>query len=202
MSESPDGAVDRALTTVAEIRARCNRPGADAAAIMRGITELEFRAFGISATVATRHTDQSVEHLTRQAVTLLVHLGAATNYDFAVGAQRLVIIGARMVWKLAMNADGAATSEIEARAAISAPMAPARWRTVAGIRVLEMERVEVLGPDDLSDQELRAAPWWPDVDCWRLGRRRNGEIVVFDAGEFGPGHRRLLPDRYQALLPH
>lgn len=97
-----------------------------------------------------------------------------------------------------MNADGEATSDIEARAAIPAPVAPARWQTVAGIRVLEMERVEVVRPDDLSDHELRAAPWWTDVDCWNLGRRRTGELVVFDAGQFGPAHRRLLPDRYLA----
>lgn len=200
MSESPADAVDRLLGTVAEIRARCGRPDADAVAIMEGLTELEFRAFGLSATVATRRRDRDVQHLTRQAVTLLAGLGAETNYDFAVGAQRVVILGARSVWKLAMNADGEATSDIEARASIPAPVAPARWHTVAGIRVLEMERVEVVRPDDLSDQELRAAPWWTDVDCWNLGRRRTGELVVFDAGQFGPAHRRLLPDRYLARV--
>lgn len=200
MSECPADAVDRLLGTVSEIRARCGRLDADAEAIMHGLTELEFRAFGLSVTVATRRTEQPLEHLTRQAVTLLARLGAETNYDFAVGAERLVILGARSVWKLAMNADGEATSDIEARAAIAAPVAPARWQTVAGIRVLEMERVEVIRPDDLSDQELQAVPWWTDVDCWNLGRRRTGELVVFDAGEFGSAHRRLLPDRYRARL--
>lgn len=89
------------------------------------------------------------------------------------------------------------TSNIEA----PAPVAPGRWQTVAGIRVLEMERVELVGPDDLSDRELSAAQWWPYVDCWKMGRRRTGELVVFDAGQFGPGHLRLLPDRYRARLP-
>ena len=59
-----------------------------------------------------------------------------------------------------------------------------------------MEKVEVVSPDDLTDEELRANPWWTDVDGWELGRRRTGQLVVFDAGEFGPAHRAHLPDRY------
>ncbi len=99
----------------------------------------------------------------------------------------MVIMGTESVWKLDLNAEGDATSETEATAAISAPVAPARWRTIAGIRVLEMERVEVVDQDALTDAELRSAPWWTDVDGWKLGRRRTGDLVVFDAGQFGPG---------------
>lgn len=47
-------------------------------------------------------------------------------------------------------------------------------------------------------RSLGARRRWTDVDCWNLGRRRTGELVVFDAGQFGTAHRRLLPDRYLA----
>jgi hypothetical protein len=60
-----------------------------------------------------------------------------------------------------------------------------------------MERVTVVEPDDLTDEELLANPWWTDVDGWTLGRRRTGQLVVFDAGQFGPAHRAYLPDRYR-----
>lgn len=165
------------------------------------LSTLELHAFLVAGGIRLRRCDRPVDVLQRQALTLLVLLGEASGYEFGHGATRVVIIGRDAVWKLALNSHGDSISDIEARAAISAPVAPARWRTVAGIRVLEMERVEVVDPDDLGDDELAANPWWTDVDGWLFGRRQSGELVVFDAGQFGPGHRMILPDRYRARLP-
>jgi len=167
---------------------------------MARLTDLERSAWLLASGITLRRWDRPVEVLIRQAITLLVWLGRDNGYMFVHGATRTVIIGTDTVWKLALNSLGDKASEIEATAAIPAPVAPARWQTIAGIRVLEMERVELIEPDELSDDELAANPWWTDVDAWQLGRRRTGELVVFDAGQFGPGHRETMPDRYRARL--
>ena len=164
---------------------------------LAGLSIIELQAFCVWLALRRGHTTKPVDRLTKDALTVLVALGADTGYDFDAGSQRIVIIGAESVWNLAMNPDGEATSNLEAAAAIAAPVAPARWTYVAGVRVLEMERVTVVEPDDLTDEELLANPWWTDVDGWTLGRRRTGQLVVFDAGQFGPAHRAYLPDRYR-----
>lgn len=169
-------------------------------AVLEDLSVLEFQALGVWLGLRGRDATKPIDDLTRDALTLLVTLGADTNYDFDIGAERIVIIGSETVWKLALNTRGDVTSNVEAAAALSAPIAPARWTYVAGIRTLEMERVEIVTPDDLADEELQDNPWWTDVDGWKLGRRRTGELVVFDAGLFGPNHRVHLPYRYRARI--
>jgi hypothetical protein len=191
--------VEQLLQRIAEVRA-CDRGGGEFAAELRALSDIELRALGVWLTLRRQPHDKPTDLITRQALTLLVLLGADTGYAYAAGVERIVILGPQAVWKLSLNHAGDITSETEAGAAIAAPVAPARWRTIAGIRVLEMERVEVVRPDALTDEELRNAPWWTDVDGWQIGRRTTGELVVFDAGEFGPAHRSIMPDRYRVRL--
>lgn len=161
---------------------------------------LDRHAWRLAAGITLRACDRPVDVLIRQAITLLFLLGRDSDYLFAHGATRTVIIGADTVWKLSLNSVGDSASEIEASASISAPVAPARWQVIAGIQVLEMERVTLVDPDDVSDAELLANPWWTDVDGHELGRRTTGELVVFDAGQFGPRRRESLPARHRARL--
>ena len=70
------------------------------------------------------------------------------------------------------------------------PVAPARWTYVAGVRVLEVERVVVVDPHDLTDEELLANPSWTDVDRWQHGGRRHGA-----AGGVRRGQVRSCPSR-------
>lgn len=192
MNETPDA--QTLLNRIADIYRPQERITEE---VLAGLSVVELQAFGLWLAVRRGHATKPVDDLTRDALTLLVSLGGETHYDFGIGSQRLVIIGSHSVWKLALNPPGEAASDLEASGEISAPVAPAHWTYVAGVRALEMERVEVITPDELSDEELRANPWWTDVDGWQFGRRRTGELVVFDAGQFGPGHRTCLPDRYR-----
>lgn len=192
MSQTPD--VGTLLERISEIYRPPARITDEALA---GLSLIEMQAFRVWLALRRGFTTKPLDALTRDALTLLVARGADSGYDFEAGSERTVIIGSDAVWKLAVNADGEATSNLEAEAVIAAPVAPARWVRVAGVRVLEMERVEVVEPDDLSDEELQANPWWTDVDGWSLGRRRTGELVVFDAGQFGPVHRAYLAERYR-----
>lgn len=164
------------------------------------LPSLDRHAYLLASGINLRAYDKPVEVLMRQAITLLVLLGRDSDYLFAHGATRAVIVGTRTVWKLSLNSLGDKASELEATGAISAPVAPARWQAIAGVRVLEMERVEMVDPQDVSDAELAANPWWTDVDGHELGRRPSGELVVFDAGQFGPGRRNSLPARHCARL--
>ena len=167
--------MQRLLERIGEIFPPANRL-ADGALSNLSILELQ----GFAAWLALRRglATKPLDGLTNDTLTLLVTLGADTNYHFDSGLERIVIIGSNTVWKIALNPRGDETSNLEASAAISAPVAPARWTYVAGIRALEMEKVEVVSPDDLTDEELRANPWWTDVDGWELGRRRTGRRIA------------------------
>lgn len=158
------------------------------------LTGLQRRAVELALELSDRWLDLPWDVVIRQALTVLVLKGFQTGYEFRLGCQRVVVLGTDSVWKLAFNAKGAATSELEVAAAIAAPVAPAGWRSVAGVRVVEMERVEVIAPEAVGDDELRANSWWVDVDRHMLGRRRSGELVVFDAGQFGVKNRGWLSD--------
>ncbi len=189
--------VAQLLTRISEID---RLPGGVMKDALAGLSTVELQAFGMWLALRRGHASKPVEKLTSDALAVLLACGAATQYDFDTGSERIVIIGSEAVWKIAINPGGDITSDREAAATIPAPVAPARWTHVAGVRVLEMERVAVVDPDDLTDAELLANPWWTDVDGWQLGRRHTGQLVVFDAGKFSPAHRAYLPDRYRQRI--
>lgn len=139
-----------------------------------------------------KSTDKDIDEIGPQALQLLIRFG-----QFKAGAHRVVFLDDDFVYKLAVCTEGEHVNEVEVRGAVDAPVASCSWDEVDGIRVVKMERVEVVDARELSDDELRRAPWWVDVDCWKLGRRTNGDLVCFDAGQFGSFNRNLLPDDLQ-----
>ncbi|SLC86859.1 Uncharacterised protein [Mycobacteroides abscessus subsp. abscessus] len=186
--------VEQLCELIADVEEQFNFGAAQYLAEKDRLTGLQRRSVELALELEDRRLDLPWDVVLRQALTVLALKGSQTGFEFRLGCQRLVVLGVDSVWKLAFNARGAETSELEVAAALPAPVSPASWRLVAGVQVVEMERVEVLAPEAVGDDELRASPWWADVDRHMLGRRRSGELVVFDAGQFGAGNRQWLSD--------
>ncbi|WP_131811573.1 hypothetical protein [Mycolicibacterium peregrinum] len=119
---------------------------------------------------------------------------------YARGSQRLVLVDhdRRYAYKLACTERGEQTSEVEASGAIAAPVAPAQWIEIAGVRVLQMEYVDHVVEDDrLREIDLARYPWVPLVDCVQIGWAADGSLVCFDAGQFGEHNREIFYQRLQ-----
>lgn len=153
-------------------------------------TVLELQALRLIGSLVFRRFDRPSEDVERQSLHLLVRL-VDHGYEFATGSQRIVIIAANHVYKLAFNSDGDRASQIESAAAIDAPVAPAQWVTVDGIRALRMERVTPVVPADVHNLDLRKYPWLDRIDMAQVGWSRNGELLCYDAGQFGDFNRDL-----------
>lgn len=110
--------------------------------------------------------------------------------DFELGSGRIAYIHDDFVYKLAFSRQGAKANHIEAQGMhCDVPIAAAQWVTIAGVVLLQMERVDPIDPKDRHGIDLDRYPWVPLVDQYQVGWTKTGELVCYDAGQLGEFNR-------------
>ncbi|WP_255802058.1 hypothetical protein [Mycobacteroides abscessus] len=110
--------------------------------------------------------------------------------QFELGSGRIAYIRDGFVYKLAFCAQGAKANHIESQGMYGGvPIAATRWVAVAGVALLQMERVDPIDSNDRHGIDLQRYPWVPLVDRCQVGWTKFGELVCYDAGQLGEFNR-------------